>query len=158
MTKIRAYQFAVFLALISSVATAVDISMLHTAHPWFPGLNTTHSASVAAGHRVDLSKESMNGINPSTSDISDTATLGKTAFAGYMAYKMFVGIFDIYDVLVGTINVPSTTQQTMPDGTTTRTTHNMFSYFALIIQAGVYCIYIIGLVQFWNKLMLKYAY
>lgn len=158
MTKIRAYQFAVFLALISAIATAVDVSMLHTAHPWFPGVNTTHSAVVASGSREDISKSNLHGINPSTNDISDTASLGKTAFAGYMAYKMFVGIFDIYDVLVGTINVPYTSQQTMPDGTTTRVTHNMFSYFAAIIQMGVYCIYIIGFVQFWNKLMLKYAY
>ena len=132
--------------------------MVHTTTPWFPGLNTTSSAEVAVGHRADLSNESMNGISPDTNSISDTASLGKIAIAGYMGYKMFVGIFDIYDILVGTIDVPYTTEQTMPDGTTTTQTHNMFGYFAAIIQGGVYCVYIVGFVQYWNKMMLKYAY
>jgi hypothetical protein len=154
---LRAYQFAVYLALISAIATAVDTAMVHTNPTWFPGVNTTHESVVASGTRESMMRQNLHGINPDAT-VSDTATLGKTAFAGYLAYKMFVGIFDIYDILCNTIDVPYVSEQTLPDGTTTHTTHNMFSYFAAIIQMGVYCIYIIGFVQYWNKVMLKYAY
>jgi len=144
----QAYRFCVYLALLSAITSGIATAMVYTDTNWFPGVNIAHTASVmqTGSSNADMINQT-NSLSP-TMDMSDTTTVQKTLTAGTVVWNMFKGIFYIKGIIDDTINIPSPSDASV----------NLFGYFSSVIQVGIYLIYIIGLLQYYNKVMLKYAY
>lgn len=144
----RAYQFAMYLALVGCIIGAIDYSMAYTVTPWFPGTNVS-AVNDTTKNVVpqNIRDEAANQVDNDQQD----GGIARAFSIGRLAWSIFNGVFNVQSIILKTINVPDPLDPLNPDG-------NLFKPFAFVIQLGIWVTYLIGGLQYWNKMMLKYAY
>jgi hypothetical protein len=146
--------------MVGALVGAIDGAMALSDHSWFPGMNTESAKQHFEGSQsviyTNAQDQSAQGIGntiaaqPTDKDPSDTGSYLKAFNIGVIVWDTLKGILYIKGIIDDTISVPN------PDPLSQH--QNMFGGFSLIIQLGVWCIYGMGALQYWNKVMMKYAY
>ena len=149
-----------YLAMVGAIVGAIDGAMAMSDHSWFPGTNTAtinqHFVGSQSRIYTDAQKQSAqqvaNTVNaqPTDTDPTDTGAYLKAFNIGVIVWDVLKGVFYVKGIIDETIQVPN------PDPLSQH--QNMFGGFSLIIQLGIWIVYSMGALQYWNKVMMKYAY
>jgi hypothetical protein len=147
--------------VLGGLVGAIDGAMSISGHPWFNGMDT-HSADQhltqaesqaykdSKTQTVDQQSKIFNAA-PSEKDATDTGSFVKALSIGFILWDMMKGVLWIKGIIDDTIIVNN------PEAIGSEN-QNLFSDFSMVIQIGIWCIYGMGALQYWNKVMLKYAY
>jgi hypothetical protein len=137
-----AFKIALYLLILGAVMGAVGGAMSYTSTNWFPGTNFNTVANTSS-----ISQSQLSSLNPSENDISDVGGVVKTLSIGSVVWSALSGILYIEPIIAHTIVVPDPSDPKK----------NLFEPFAMIIQAGIYLMYGIGLYQCYSKFMITYG-
>lgn len=149
-----------YLALVGGIVGAIDGAMALSDHPWFPGVSTsslnqnfeTSESQIFRDAQAQNAQGVSNTINaqPTDNDPADTGSYLKAFSIGVIVWDVIKGVFYVKGIIDATVQVPN------PDPLSQH--QNMFSPFSLVIQLGIWIVYSMGALQYWNKVMMKYAY
>jgi hypothetical protein len=146
---LKAYEFALFLAFVSSLTGIIcGYCNICTASP-FPGVNGAAATSSTAIGVQTYTDGQANAMTQQSLSISSTSTESTQGLAsGFTLWNAIGGILHISSILKSIIVIPN---PHVP-------TENLFSPFADLIGLGCILTYAIGFYQAWTKVMLKYGY
>lgn len=129
----RAYDIALFLALLGAVSGALDYVMMDAG-----GTNWFESYTTPDMQMISVSEDMVGNLNESSSQSYIPSSVEGVLFGVYFLLSMFKGMLLFSSVLA---NVFYYADPANP-------TSNLFLPVLVIIQVGIWIVYIIGILQY----------